>query len=376
MATKQNNNSRQAPALELDDPTGIAPWPMILLAGPEKSGKSWAAAVASSAPEIGQTIWIPFGEQRPDEYAKIPGTRFKIAKHDGTYRGLLRTVEAAVALPPTDGKPNLIVLDGAGRVWMALSDMAQEEANQQYIARLRKRNQPVPVPFDEEVDITSNLWNVANSRWAHIVAALKRHQGPVILTARMEKAVIFQNGQPTNQYEESIKAQKLLPSDVDAIVEVRPIGKGTLTGYRSVALSTAKDKIDLGNNWTVRDVWDRLGVLAQPSMGVRSPAAATGAENVAAETAERARIAKAREAILARIGTAAKARGISTGTVADRWAAEHNGELIGETDELGDLLALEKRLLDVATPAADREAAQTTAAVAMATAPAGGEQTS
>ena len=58
-------------------PTGKPHWPLVLLSGTEKSGKSYAAAAASASPLIGKTYWISFGEDDPDEYGQIG--RFEVA---------------------------------------------------------------------------------------------------------------------------------------------------------------------------------------------------------------------------------------------------------------------------------------------------------
>ena len=75
--------------LQTRKPTGIPSWPIVLLTGVEKSGKTYAAAAASASEMVGRTLWLGIGEDDPDEYGAIPGTRFEIVVHDGTYRSIL-----------------------------------------------------------------------------------------------------------------------------------------------------------------------------------------------------------------------------------------------------------------------------------------------
>lgn len=65
-------------------PTGLPSWPILLIAGVPKAGKSYACAAASASPLVGRTLWVPVGEDDPDELGGIPGADFDIVQHDGT----------------------------------------------------------------------------------------------------------------------------------------------------------------------------------------------------------------------------------------------------------------------------------------------------
>lgn len=236
-------------------PTGKPPWPMLLLAGTEKSGKSYACAVASASEHIGRTFWISVGEDDPDEYGAIDGARFEIVEHDGTYRGILAAIEAAAAVPAEGGKPNLIVVDSIGRLWELLSDMAQVEAN-----RRKKRDEAI---------ITMDQWNLAKQRWAHVISALKEHDGPVIVTSRMEKVTVLgedgqpakdARGNPTGEKIFKVKAEKSLPFDVGAIVELHARGEYWLTGVRSLKFKPEPGVAVPYPDFTVEKLWTDLGV--------------------------------------------------------------------------------------------------------------------
>jgi hypothetical protein len=238
-------------------PTGLPPWPITLLAGAEKSGKSYAAAEASASDLVGRTFWISVGEDDPDEYGAIPGARFEIVSHDGTYRDILAAVSWCTQQPRIKDKPNLIVIDSHGRFWDLLSDMAQIAANVRAAEKARKYNRPIPT---EEAPINSDLWNLARQRWDHVLDALRAHDGPVIVTARLEMQTVFNdNGDPTKDRHQKVKAQKSLPSDVGAIVEMPERGKVFVTGVRSLRWKQTDARVEFPN-FTVEALWRKLGL--------------------------------------------------------------------------------------------------------------------
>lgn len=244
--------------------TGIAPWPITLLAGGEKSGKSWACAVASASPMVGQTFWIGIGEDDPDEYTLIPGADFDIVIHDGSYRQILAAILAANTQPDVDGLPTLLVGDSMTKMWDLLVADVQELANARARKKAEKYHNPIPA---EDVQITMDLWNVAKDRWGHIMDALRAHKGPVILTARLETVTVMDSaGKPTTEKAEKIKAEKSLPYDVSAIVEMPTRGKAFLTGVRSVRLQLPeRQEIP---KFTVEALWKNLG-LGETTAGAR-----------------------------------------------------------------------------------------------------------
>lgn len=245
-------------------PTGKPSWPILLIAGAEKAGKSWACAEASGSELVGRTLWIGAGEDDPDEYGNVPGASFEIVVHDGTYRGILAAITDAAAEPAGD-KPTLLVVDSMTRVWDLLCDDAQEAANRRAIAKARKYNKPVP---DEDVQITMDLWNTAKQRWAHIVDALREHRGPVLVTARLEQVTVLDSkGAPTTEKTWKVKAEKSLPYDVGGIVELPARGEAWLTGVRSVRMALA-ERTRLPK-FAVADLWRRMG-LGEVEAGPRT----------------------------------------------------------------------------------------------------------
>lgn len=258
-------------------PTGLPPWPIVLLTGVQGSGKTYKAAEATGSELVGRTFWIGVGENDPDEYGKVPGADFDIVSHDGTYRDLLAALAWASAHPRVDGKPALLIVDSFGRGWDLLSDMAQAEAN-------RRRKDPTG-----EAKIASDLWNLAGQRWAHLLDVLREHDGPVLVTARLERQTVFsEDGNPTKDKHNKVKAQKGLPFDVDVVVEFPdPYPAGArITKARSLTF-TADPAREL-NDFTLDKLWRALGMAEPGGPGTRQHATVVIADGDP-DTAERAR---------------------------------------------------------------------------------------
>ncbi|WP_413354060.1 AAA family ATPase [Microbacterium sp. 1P06AB] len=229
-------------------PTGKPPWPILLLAGREKAGKTWAALTASASPLIGRTLYIGIGEDDPDEYALIPGADFDIVVHDGTYPGILTAIQEAVA-EPHEELPTLIVVDSMTRLWNLIGDNMQAVANK----RAKGRRNP-----NGDFTVSADLWNVAASQWTDIMDALRTHKGPIILTARLDSVAVMENGQPTAQKEWKIQGHKSLPFDSSAIVEMRSRGEFLLTGARSARIQLERPRPI--PSFTVDWLWAELGL--------------------------------------------------------------------------------------------------------------------
>lgn len=201
-------------------PTGKAPWPMILLAGREKCGKSFQAAAFSSSDLIDRTFYIEIGEGSADQYGAIPGARYEIVEHDGSWAGILDAVKAAVAEPAPNGKPNAIVLDSMTELWGLLCDEQDSAA--------KKRGKST---------ITMDQWNTAKKRWRQVVDAARAHKGPVILTARYDQVTVMVNGKPTTDKEWKVRAEKDLPYEVDGMITMTEPRRPFVAGMRTVAFN-------------------------------------------------------------------------------------------------------------------------------------------
>jgi hypothetical protein len=317
--------------IETRRPTGKPPWPLTLVAGAEKAGKSYCLAQASASAHIGRTFWVSVGEDDPDEYGAIPGARFEIVRHDGTYRGILTAIDAAASQPSVDGKPNLIGVDSMTRLWDLLCDMAQATANQRAKAKAERFHRPVPL---EDVDVSMDLWNQAKDRWQHVMAALRDHQGPVVVTARLEQVAVVEGGKPTTEKTWKVKAEKSLPYDVGAIVELPKRGQAFLTGVRSLRFKPDPANPDRTEypDFTVEKLWADLGVLDADGTAPRQHSGVVGdrAEQIA---------------LIKEIAVLADRAGQPRDQIAADWASAHRGQSLNDAMSIPDLELLRDDLL-------------------------------
>jgi hypothetical protein len=222
-------------ALKTRRPTGKMAPPVVLLEGDEGAGKSWAAAELSASDKVGRTIWLQIGEVTADEYGQIPGVRYEIAEHDGTWRGIYGVVvdakEEAEHARTRGDKPMVLVIDTVGAIWELLSDWAYNRAKESTSNRKKLAADP-----NAEIDITANFWNDANGRWRKLMTAVLTFPGIVILLSRgRETALIGRDGRPVNgQKDYRVDGQKNLAFDVPAWVRMTRDGNPTLVKLRSV----------------------------------------------------------------------------------------------------------------------------------------------
>ncbi|MFZ1363074.1 MAG: AAA family ATPase [Candidatus Nanopelagicales bacterium] len=241
--------------LQTRKPTGKPPWPFLLLAGVQKSGKSWAASMMSASDLIDRTFWIEVGEGAADQYGALPGARYEIVEHDGSLRAILGAIHDIKQLP-TDGKPHAIVIDSMTELWDLLVDEQQRKANE-------KRNR-------QEAQITLDQWNVAKKRWKNIIDALRTHNGPVVVTARLDEVMVMgDDGKPSTAREWKVKAEKNLPYEVDGIVEMPKPGVAILTGVRSVTVHTPPNGLPL-DDFSIDSLWRQLGLDADGATAPRN----------------------------------------------------------------------------------------------------------
>ncbi|QDH92330.1 RecA-like DNA recombinase [Gordonia phage Spooky] len=245
-------------ALRVRPPTGVVPWPLILLEGPEKSGKSFAAAEFTACDRIGQTYWLDIGEGAADEYAAIPGANYLVVEHDGSWADIIGQVEAVrdEAAKTTD-KPVVLVIDSMTAEWNLLKDWTSQRARQSKAGKKALAADP-----DAEVKPGMNLWNDANGRHQHLMHLLMTFPGIVIVTARgKEVASLDDNGRPIpGSKEHKVDAHKDLAFDVTAWVSLNRDTSPMVRGVRSVhsGLRPGVDKPKLAPQfsleWLIFDV--------------------------------------------------------------------------------------------------------------------------
>jgi len=263
--------STDIPPLKTRKPSGKPPWPLVLLAGLEKAGKSYSAAAFSASDLIDRTFWVEIGEGAADQYGAMPGARYEIVEHDGSYIGIGRALRAATQQPRPTGKPHAIVVDSMTELWDLLSEEAQQTAN------VRKKKGP-----DGEAQITMDLWNVAKKRWRHILDLLRTYDGPVILTARLDQvAVMDANGKPTTEREYKVRSEKNLAFECDVVVKLFAPERALVTGARSLLLNTGADGLKVAD-FTLDTLMKSLG-LSVESTSPRSYVAPRAAPQVGEE---------------------------------------------------------------------------------------------
>ncbi|MFF9901215.1 hypothetical protein [Streptomyces longispororuber] len=241
-------------------PTGLPNPPMMLLVGPEKTGKSYAAAQGTSSALIGMTYWIEIGgtEGTANYYGRIEGARYEIVPHNGTYQDILDAIRWAVAQPSVDGKPNMIVVDNMTALWDMLSDEQALYARRRAERKAQQNHRRAP-SLDEPVVVDSDLWNRAKDRWGEVLWLLRRHAGPTLLLARQEIVTAFENDKPTREKTRKIKAERNLPAAVDAIVELHTYGEAHLTGVRTLHWDITPGQSIPFPDFTVDTLLRRLG---------------------------------------------------------------------------------------------------------------------
>ncbi|MCD9903234.1 hypothetical protein LUR56_31280 [Streptomyces sp. MT29] len=241
-------------------PTGLPNPPMMLLVGPEKSGKSYEAALGTSSDLVGMTYWIEIGgsEGTADYYGRVPGARYEIVEHDGTYQDILDAVRWAIAQPPVDGKQNMIVVDNGSNLWDMLGDEQALFARRRAVRKAHGNRRSGP-SLDDPVVIDSDLWNRAKDRWGEFLWLLRRHSGPVLLLARQELVTAFENDKPTRDKTRKVKAEKNLPAAVDAIVELHTLGEAYLTGVRTLHWDVKPGETTRFANFSIDTLLRRLG---------------------------------------------------------------------------------------------------------------------
>lgn len=221
--------------LNTRQPTGRIPWPLILIEGPEKAGKSYAAALLSASPKVGRTFWIDLGEGSADEYGAIKGARYEIVEHDGTWTQIFAAVEAIHAIAARaaeNGEPPVVlVIDSMTAEWDLLKDWAANRAKGSATNRRKLAQDP-----NAEISISTNYWNDANSRHRKLMRLLMTFSGIAVMTARGKwVAAMGDNGQPVEGKKEyRVEGQKTLAFDASCWVRLDRDGPGMVIGCRSV----------------------------------------------------------------------------------------------------------------------------------------------
>lgn len=218
-------------AIKTRQPTGVPPWPLILVEGVEKSGKSYAAAQFTASDKIGQCYWIDLGEGAADEYAAIAGAKYLVVDHDGTWHDILGQVREIHAAAAGSEKPVVLVIDSMTAAWDMLKDWASARARASKFAQKQLREDP-----NAEIKPSMNLWNDAGDRHRQLMNLLMTFPGIVIMTARGKGvAALDADGRPIPKHRDyRVEGHKNLPFDASVWVRLSRDEPPTVVGCRSV----------------------------------------------------------------------------------------------------------------------------------------------
>lgn len=202
-------------------PTGRPSWPLILVAGGKKVGKSYLIAEASASGVFARTFWLELGEaDAADLYGALPGADFDLVDTDGTFDDVVGAVAQIVDLGDPD-HPNLLAIDSVSTLWTMLV------SEYQAIASARRGT--------VKTEITADQWNAANARWRDFLGLLRQHHGPVVLTSRTDHDAL-KGGIAMDDIDGKARTQKELAYDVDVVVQIPTARTYFLTGVRSLEI--------------------------------------------------------------------------------------------------------------------------------------------
>jgi hypothetical protein len=209
--------------------------PLILLEGEEKSGKTWAAALLTRSEKIGRAWFLDLGEGSADDYINIPGARYRILHHDGTFAAIYErvlAVKAEAAKDRAEGKPPvLLVIDTMTDLWNGLKAWTDERHRNSKLGRRQYADDP-----DGEHKPSQNLWNDTNSRHRRLMTQLMTFPGVVVMTARGKEVTEIKNGKPVEGGSKvwSVTAQQDVPFDATLWVRMFRERPPVVAGGRSV----------------------------------------------------------------------------------------------------------------------------------------------
>lgn len=227
-------------------PSGVASWPLILLAGEAKTGKTYQAAQFTGDERIGRSFWLDMGEGCADEYGAVPGADYEIIDHDGTWIDIITQVEEVRDFARTEAekgaKPVSLTVDSMTAEWGMLSAWTDLRARRSKHNRAALEQDP-----DAEIDVSSNYWNDANSRHNRLMNILKTFPGLVVMTSlETEKTQFGANGRPLQGAPKQARpdAQKRITADATVWVRLSHDSPPTIVGIRSLKhnIIPGKDK--------------------------------------------------------------------------------------------------------------------------------------
>lgn len=218
-------------------PTGRPSNPVILLAGSELSGKTYASLLLTASDRVGKSWMMQLGETDGDPYGAIVDAqgrpvRYELVEHDGTWRDIMAAAQqihdAATAEHEAGAKPPVWIFDSMSLEWELLTAWANNRA-----AESAKNKAKVAADPNAEIDVGHMYWNSVNRRHARLLTLFRTFPGIVVLTARGKWVTKFDaKGQPTREKEYTLDAQKQLGFHCGAWVRLSREEPPTIVGAR------------------------------------------------------------------------------------------------------------------------------------------------
>lgn len=331
-------------ALRTRKPTGKPAWPRVLLSGEEGARKSWTAAELSADDRIGGMYWfeIGAGETTADEYGAIPGVKYEIVDHDGTwkdiYESLCEAWDNAKAAAEAGKLPIALTVDAMSGEWAMLCELADTRARRRAADKLQRQGKDPKAAFSPETEVTinSDLWNLANKRHRSFMAKVLTWPGPVVLIAREKQVTHFDDkGNPDARKpkEWTLEAQKGLGFDCSAWVRMTRTEHPEVVKLRSARngitpeVDPSKKRPDFTLAKLIFDwVGCESGVSTAPVVRELNADQDMPGENPAAEKAAADAVQAAIKAAGAAVMAAGKQLGWDRNKVVEVYAAENNGD--------------------------------------------------
>lgn len=228
-------------------PTGKPGWPRILISGAEGAWKSGTAAMLSADERMGEMFWLEVGdgETTADEYGALPGVRYTILEHDGTwldiYNQLCGAWTVAKAAEEAGEPPIPLAIDAMSGIHSMLMELGDTRARKKAAKQLSDRNKSAAIAWsaDYEASMTPDLWNLIRKRNNQLMTKVLTWPGPVALISRERMATVFENGNPTTQKDWTLECRKDLPSQVTAWVRTEGGGIARVLKLRSAREAVA-----------------------------------------------------------------------------------------------------------------------------------------
>jgi hypothetical protein len=222
-------------------PTGKPGWPRILVSGEQGAWKSGTAAMLSADERLGEMFWLEVGdgETTADEYGALPGVRYTIIDHDGTwldiYNQLAAAWDVAKAAEEAGEPPIPLTIDAMSGIWSMLMDLGDTRARRKAAKQLadQRRDAEVAWSADYDATMTADLWGLVKKRHGQLMGKILTWPGPVVLISRERMATVFENGNPTSRKDWSLECKKDLPSQVTAWVRTEGGGIAQILKLRS-----------------------------------------------------------------------------------------------------------------------------------------------